>query len=83
MKKNTQQLKRLSPRPRHTKLPWSGLRAKDHLSRVVTQKVKEARELEETELWATAQISRVLKYISAEMVIEIVLRETRPRRKNI
>ena len=40
-----------------------GLKAKDHLSRVITRAVKEAEERRENEAWAQNQIARVLNYV--------------------
>jgi hypothetical protein len=73
----------ISKGPKHEKLPWGGLRARDHLSRVVTRAVKEARERKETELWAENQMSRVLSYVSAETAMRLLIREVRRRRKPI
>lgn len=73
----------MSKGPKHEQLPWGGLRAKDHLSRVVTRAVKEARERKETELWAENQMSRVLSYVSAETAMRLLIREVRRRRKPI
>lgn len=73
----------ISKRPKHEKLPWGGLRAKDHLSRVVTRAVKDARERKETELWAENQMSRVLSHVSAETAMRLLIREVRRRRKPI
>jgi len=55
---------------------WPGLKANDHLSRVVTREVKEAKELEENEAWAESLISRVLDYVPARTVIELVKRQS-------
>jgi hypothetical protein len=63
-KKGKVKSNRLSRRPVYEKLPWPGLRAKDHLSRVVTRSVKEAREERERYLWAEKQIARMLQHIS-------------------
>jgi hypothetical protein len=73
----------ISKRPKHEKLPWGGLRAKDHLSRVVTRAVKEARERKETELWAESQMSRVLSHVSPETAMRLLIQEIRRRRKPI
>jgi hypothetical protein len=73
----------ISKGPKHEKLPWGGLRAKDHLSRVVTRAVKEARERKETELWAENQMSRVLSYVSPETAMRLLIQEVRRRRKPI
>jgi lipoprotein NlpI len=60
---------------------WPGLKAKDHLSRVVTRAVKEAYEDRKKELWAKEQIALILDCISAEAAIEAILRETIRRKK--
>ena len=73
----------ISKGPKHEKLPWSGLSAKDHLSRVITRVVKEATERKQTELWAEYQMSRVLSYVSAETAMRLLIREVRRRRKPI
>jgi hypothetical protein len=73
----------ISKQPKHEKLPWGGLRAKDRLSRVVTRAVKEARERKETELWAENQMSRVLSYVSPETAMRLLIQEIRRRRKPI
>ena len=65
----------VSMKPKHEKLPWPGLKAKDHLSRIVTQAVKEAKEAKETEVWAERQIAMVLKHIQPETFLSLVLRE--------
>lgn len=70
-------------KPKHEKLPWPGLRAKDHLTLVVTRMEKEAREAKETESWARQQIARVLDYTSPEIVMRLVVLETHRRRKPI
>ena len=64
-----------SVKPMRERLLWPGLKAKDHLSRVVTHAVKEAKEERETEVWAEEQIARVLKYIQPETLLSLVLRE--------
>ena len=66
--------------PQHEKLPWPGLSAKDHLSRVVTRAVKEAREASENELWADNQIATVLDYVSVQTAIRLLYREASRRR---
>jgi len=73
----------ISKRPKHEKLPWGGLRAKDHLSRIVTRAVKEAKERKETESWAENQMSRVLSYVSPETAMRLLIQEVRRRRKPI
>jgi hypothetical protein len=83
MKKSKARSQRVSPKPRHEKLPWPGLKAKDHLSRVVTRAVKEAIEARENEAWAQSQIARVLDYVPPETAMRLVIRETRRRRKPV
>jgi hypothetical protein len=73
----------ISRGPKHEKLPWGGLRAKDYLSRLVTRAVKEARERKETESWAEIQISRVLNHVSSETAMRLLIKEVRRRRKRI
>ena len=68
---------------RHERLPWPGLKAKDHLSRVVTRAVKRAKETRENEVWAENQIALVLDYVPPETAMRLVFRETRRRRKSI
>ena len=67
--------------PEHEKLSWPGLRAKDHLSRVATRAVKEAKEKRENELWAESLIARVLDYVPPETAVKLILQETHRRRK--
>ena len=78
-KRKKNRKKRTSPAPGHRKLPWPGLKAKDHLSRVVTRAVKEAKEAEAALNWAKAQIDCLLDYVSAEAVLELLLCEMRRR----
>jgi hypothetical protein len=73
----------ISAAPKHEKLPWPGLKAKDHLSRVVTRAVKEAKEKTESEAWAENQIAQVLDHVSSEVVMRLVFRETKRRGKPI
>lgn len=77
-KKRTAQQFRISSAPNHEKLPWPGLKAKDHLSRVVTRAVKEARE---TAVWAEKQVARVLGHVPPETAVGILLREISRRVK--
>jgi hypothetical protein len=72
-----------STRPTHEKLPWPGLKAKDHLSRVVTRAVKEAKEMREMEVWAGCTIATVLKYVPPETVIRLVFREILLRERSL
>jgi len=64
-----------SAAPNHEKLPWPGLKAKDRLSRVATQAVKEAKEARETAVWAEKQIARVLDHVPPEAAVRILFRE--------
>lgn len=66
---------RISSKPDHEKLPWPGLKAKDRLSRVATQAVKEAREGREIAVWAEKQIARVLDHVPPETAVRILFRE--------
>jgi hypothetical protein len=72
-------LRQISVKPTHEKLPWPGLRAKDHLTRVVTRAVKEAKETGEREVWAEKQIARVLDHIPPEAAMRLVIRVMRRR----
>jgi len=74
-KKRTAQQYRISAAPNHEKLPWPGLNAKDHLSRVITRAVKEAKEARETAVWAEKQIARVLHHVPPETAVSILFRE--------
>jgi hypothetical protein len=69
--------------PRHGKLSWPGLKSKDHLSRVVTRAVKEAKELRENEEWAERQVARLLDYVTPESALRFVLREARRRGRRV
>jgi hypothetical protein len=77
-KKRTAQQYRISAALNHQKLPWPGLKAKDHLSRVVTRAVKEARE---TAVWAEKQVARVLDHVPPETAVGILFREISRRGK--
>jgi len=81
MKKRKANLDRLSAKPSHEKLTWPGLNAKDHLSRVATGAVKEAKETRENEVWAENLIARVLDYIPPETTMRLLLQKTYRRRK--
>jgi len=79
MKKPRPHLYRISAKPEHEKLPWPGLKAKDHLSRVISRAVKEAKETKETkekEEWAENQIARVLDFAPPHTVMKLVFLET-------
>lgn len=65
----------INVKPNHQRHSWPGLKANDHLSRVVTRAVKEAKELRENEAWAKGLISRVLDYVPSRTLIELVKRE--------
>jgi hypothetical protein len=79
MKKLKPQLHRMGAKPAHEKLTWPGLKAKDHLSRVITRAVKEAKETRENEVWAKDLIARVLDYVPPETALKLVYCETRRR----
>jgi hypothetical protein len=70
---------RLSMEPVYEKLSWPGLRAKDHLSRVVTRSVKEAKEARERDMWAEKQIARVLENVPAKTAMKLFFSEMRRR----
>jgi hypothetical protein len=70
-------------KPTHDSLPWPGLKAKDHLSRVVTRAVKDAKVARETDVWAEKQIARVLDNVPPRTAIRLVFREMNRRRKPI
>lgn len=71
---------KISKRPTCEKLPWPGLKAKDHLSRVVTREVKKQREAKEAAAWAEIQIARVIDFVPPDIVLRLVLRELSRRR---
>jgi len=71
----------IGTKPKHEKLSWPGLKAKDHLSRVLTRAVKEAKETRENEVWAENLFARVLDYISPETAMRLLLHETHRRKK--
>ena len=79
MKKPRPNLYRISEKPAHEKLTWPGLNAKDHLSRVVSLAVKEAKETREKEDWAENQIARVLDFVPPHTAMKLVFLETRRR----
>jgi hypothetical protein len=73
----------ISKKPAHEKLSWPGLKAEDHLSRVVTRVVKEAKETRETNAWAQNQIARVLNHVSPSAAVRLIYQEVSHRRKTI
>lgn len=75
MKSRVRRSPQIVTRPNHEKLPWPGLRAKDHLTRVVTGAIKEDREARETEEWAAAQIGQVLNFVPLETAIRLLVHE--------
>jgi hypothetical protein len=83
MKKRKPHSHRARNTPRQEKLPWPGLSAKDHLSRVTTRAVKEAQETRENEAWAENQIARLLDYVQPETAMRLLSREARRRGKPI
>src|SRR5258706_12910527 len=76
MKKGKAHLERVSTKPKHEKLSWPGLKAKDHLSRVATRAVKEAKETRENEVWAESLIARILDYVPPETAMRSLFQET-------
>jgi hypothetical protein len=74
-KKRKAPLLQVSMKPIHEKLPWPGLKANDHLSRVVTRSVKEAKETGERDVWAEKQIARVLDHVAPKAALRLVFRE--------
>jgi hypothetical protein len=79
MKKRKSHVPHERTTPRREKLSWPGLKAKDHLTRVITRAVKEAREAREKEVWANKHVAQLLDYVSPETAVRHVLRETRRR----
>ena len=77
MKKTQPQRHPTLTRPKHEKLPWPGLKHKDYLMRVVTRVEKERRKIKVNETWAQEQIAHILKYVSGETAMQLVLREAR------
>jgi hypothetical protein len=62
-------------------LAW--VRAKDHISRIVTRAVKKASEAREREIWAERQIAFVLDYVQPETAMKLVFRVTRRMGKSV
>jgi hypothetical protein len=83
MKKKKKKLQscRLSMEPVYEKLSWPGLRAKDHLSRVVTRAVKEDKEVKERDLWAEKQIARILENVPPRTALRLFLLGMRRKRR--
>lgn len=79
IKKPRPNLHRVSEKPEHEKLAWPGLNAKDHLSRVVSLALKEAKETREKEDWAKNQVARVLDFVPPHTAMKLVFLETRRR----
>jgi len=71
--------RKISMGPKRAKLRWPGLKAKDHLSRVVTKWVKERYEEKEDEDWALGQVARLLDCVPPETVMKLLYREARRR----
>ncbi|SRR5216683_4336747 len=82
-KKRKTQVHKVSMNPTDEKLPWPGLKAKDHLSRFVTRMVKEARETRQLNAWAENQIARILDLIPPEVAFRLVLCEMSRRGASI
>jgi hypothetical protein len=80
MKKQRLYLHRISAKLKREKLAWPGLKAKDHLSRVVSRAVKDAKESREKEEWAENQIARVLDFVGPQHAVKLIFLETRRRR---
>ena len=78
-KKPRPNLRRISAKPEHEKLTWPGLNAKDHLSRVISLAVKEAKETREKEEWAENQIARVLDFVPPHTAMNLVFHEAHRR----
>jgi hypothetical protein len=72
----------VSDKPKHARLSWPGLKAKDRLSRVITQTVKESKESKENEEWAAGQVARLLDFVPPETAMKLVLQES-CRRRNV
>ncbi len=66
---------KVSAKARHDNLPWPGLKARDHLSRVVARAVKDAKEAKERDAWAEKQIARVLDNVPPRAAMRLVLLE--------
>jgi hypothetical protein len=79
MKKRKAQLD--GKKPEHEKLTWPGLKAEDHLSRVITKSVKERKEAKENEEWAENQIARVLDYVSPQTAIRLLCQVAHRQKK--
>jgi hypothetical protein len=77
------QMHRVSINPTHEKLPWPGLRDKEHLTRFVTRMVKEEREARELNAWAENQIARILDLVPPEVAVRLVLCEMSRRGTSI
>lgn len=75
--------KRVSNKPKRSNRSWPGLKAEDHLSRVVTRWVKEKREEMEKEAWAHEQIARLLDHVPPDTVMKLLYIEARRRRESI
>ena len=80
MKNRRKDSRQVGMTPAHEKLSWPGLTARDHLTRVVTRAVKEAKETRERKLWAETVIGRMLDYVTAEVAIKLIVREAKRRR---
>jgi hypothetical protein len=81
LRKRKSYLQQVGAKPKHEKLPWPGLKAKDHLTRVITRALKEAREAKENEEWAGNQIARVLDYVSPHTAARVLFQVTNRRRR--
>ncbi len=83
MKKRSADCHAVALTPKHEKLPWPGLKASDHLTRVATRAVKEAREDREIESWAQTVTARVLDYVTEEVAVRLIQEEMRRPRKTL
>jgi hypothetical protein len=77
MKKSKLQRYPTLTRPKYEKLPWPGLKDKNHLVRLATRVEKGRRKIRANEMWAQKQIARVLEYVSEETAMCLVFREAR------
>jgi len=82
-KKRKSRLHEVSEKPIHDNLPWPGLKARDHLTRVVTRAVKDAKEARERSAWAEKQIARVLDNVPPQVAIRLIFRVMGRRRRPV
>ena len=60
--------------PRYERLPWPGLKSKDHICRLVTRAVKAAKESRETETWARQQMGKILEHVSVPDAMRLLVK---------